>query len=97
MPRVGVGAIGVVTAEQFIRAFSRERNRNVLTAHLRQEPHGDGASIGAGLIRVVGDVLDRVYEIRFGIQIELVVIRAVMASNFAEIRTLVEFTPAKRN
>ena len=58
-------------------------------AHLGQEPDRQRAGVGAGLVGVIGDLLDGAEEILLGIQVELVMVGAVGLGDIAEVGALV--------
>ncbi len=77
-----VGAIGEVAAEEFVGAFAAERHGGAAFAHFGEEPDGQCAGVGVGLVGVVGELLDGASQIFLRIQIEFLVIRLVVATTW---------------
>ena len=72
---------------------TRIGERRGITRDVR--PHGPlvwihGASVGAGLVGVVSDLLDGVGQLSISIQVEVGVIGAKVMANFANVLALVE-------
>ena len=82
--RDAAGAIRQISAEQLIRAFAAQRDFGLRAAQLRQEPQRQRAGIGAGLVGVVCELLDRAFQILIGgIEVELLMLGAVLAHHLA--------------
>ena len=89
-PRVAISAVGEIAAKELVGAFSAERHRHLLPAHLREEPDGERTGIGAGFVRVVGELLNGVHQLGPGAQVELSVVGAVEVRCLADVAALVE-------
>ncbi len=95
--RDAIGAVGEIAAEDFVGAFAAEGDGDVLAAELGEEPDGQGSGVGAGLVRVVGELANCAFEILLGIEVELLVLRAVALSDFANVWRLVEAVAGEGN
>ena len=73
-PRQLVGAIGQVSAEQLVGAFAAQRDRHAAAGQPRKEPHRQRASIGIGLVEIVGKLLDGIGQPAVGVDVELFVV-----------------------
>ena len=87
-----VREIGVVAAQQLVGAFAAQRHRDVLAAHAGEEPDGQGAGVGAGLVGIVGQLFDGGDHLHVGIEVELAVVGGVLFGHHAEVAALIETT-----
>ena len=71
--------IGEIAAEQLVRAFAATAPRSRGCGSFEREPDRQRAGVRAGLVGVVGELLDGAREIHVRIQIELVVVGAIDA------------------
>jgi hypothetical protein len=95
--RQHVRAIRQVAAEELIGAFAAEHHGGVLLRQFREEPHRQRPGIGAGLVRVIRKLLDRVLQARLRIQIEFLVVGGVLPRRQPDVFGLIERVPAKGN
>ncbi len=73
-----VGAIRKVSGKNLIRAFPAQSHGGMRLAHAGEKPHRQRARIGARLIGVVRELLDRALQVLLRVQVELLMIGSIV-------------------
>src|ERR1043165_3939939 len=85
-----IGPVSEIAGKKFVGALSGEDYGYVFAAHLSQEPCRQRSGIGAGLVRVVGNLLDGAFQVGGFIQIKFRMLAAKVARDFRDGFALIE-------
>ena len=90
-----VGAIGQVAGKDLVGAFSAQGHGGLGLAHAGEKPDRQRPGVGAGLIGVVGELLNRALQILLRVEVELFVIRSVLRYHLLDMLVSSKLRPRK--
>src|SRR5690242_15297536 len=87
---IAIGLVSEIAGKKLVSALAGEDHGYVFAAHLSQEPCRKRSGIGAGLVRVVGNLPDGAFQICGFIQVKFCMPAAKVTRDFRDGFTLIE-------